>query len=178
MEGKRSVVGTIVLAAVLVLLLLNVVSLSRRCAPIGGPGIGTEAPDFTLPTPTGEPVKLSALRGQVVLLDFWATWCGPCLRKLPWLEQVQEALGPRGFKVLAVNVEGNAPMLQQFLQRRGGKLFALVDDGAVAAQYGVQTIPHVALVDRRGVVQHVQVGGRGTGELRAAIDRALAEPAK
>lgn len=123
-----------------------------------GPQTGQPVPDFTLSDHSGKPVKLSSLRGRVVLLDFWATWCRACIRKMPQIEQLQADLGGRGLTVLAINVEGDRDVVNRFLIRRPLKLTVLLDDRNVANQYAAFALPHVALVDRQGKLAYAGAG--------------------
>ena len=118
----------------------------------------------------GATVSLADHKGEVVLLSFWASWCAPCMREMPFLAGLQQKLGPRGFRVLAVNVEGNKELVRGVLERNKDKpglrdLRLLVDSGAVASRFGVRTLPHLVLLDRKGLVSHVQVGSGGEAEI-------------
>jgi thiol-disulfide isomerase/thioredoxin len=115
------------------------------------------------------------LQGKVVLLAFWASWCDACMRKMPLLERMQADLGRRGLRILAINIEGNAAAVQRFKARRRSPLTMPVDDGRIAARYGVQVLPHLALIDRQGRIAHVQVGARGDETLRARVTEALGD---
>jgi len=164
------------MAIVATLVLLNGRWALRNCEQLRPPRAGAASPVFSLPTPAGQRVALSDLRGKVVLLDFWASWCTVCMRKMPDIEKLQAELGPRGLTVLAINVEGDAKIVEQVAKRRGSKLTMLVDDGSAAASYGVQSLPHLVIVDRHGRLVHVQTGGGRQGTLRRAVLAALQAP--
>ena len=88
-----------VLAAVLIVIGWS------HASRFSAPEVGARAPEFTLPTLDGDSMSLASYRGQVVLLNFWATWCPPCIREMPAMERVHRQLRERGFTVLAVNVD-------------------------------------------------------------------------
>jgi peroxiredoxin len=143
---------------------------------------GKSAPDFSLPTVNGNSVKLSDQRGKVVVLDFWATWCGPCRASLPHLEQAaeNEAWADRGLVVWAVNCRQSMEDVSYFIQDSRFTFTALVDsDGKVNSEYGVSGIPMTVIVGRDGKVRNVFVGwGDETGrEIDEAIEKALNESA-
>ncbi len=111
------------------------------------------ATDFTL-TVEGKPGQtqsLSALRGQVVMLNFWATWCGPCRQEMPLLDAMAHEFAPRGFTLLGVNVEAADAKLKPFLKKVKLGFPILRDfDNKVAHAYNVQAMPTTLLIDRRG----------------------------
>lgn len=153
-----------------------------RSAPVEAlttaPRVGAQAPDFTLTTLEGRTVQLSALRGQAVLVNFWATWCPPCRAEMPALEQVYRAYRDQGFVVLAVNASdqdgGDVPA---FVAAYGLTFPILLDqDGAVQRRYQVEAFPTSFFIDRRGVVQDVVVGGpMSEAGLRVRVERLLQE---
>jgi len=176
--GRPWAVGAAVFGVALVLLTLRGLWVANRCDALRGLKLGDPAPAFTLPAVDGARTTLTALRGKVVVLDFWATWCRPCVRKLPQLEQLARRLGPRGLQVVLVNVEGDRDKVARFFAaRRGGSAagrgpLVLIDDGRVAARYGVDRLPFVVVVDRRGVVR--LAGGAVAGaELERRLGRLL-----
>jgi cytochrome c biogenesis protein CcmG, thiol:disulfide interchange protein DsbE len=124
--------------------------------------VGQPAPPFSLPAlDGGAQVSLASTRGSVVVLDFWASWCQPCLAALPELDAMARDLGPRGLKVLAINIDEDAAVARAKLGK-GPHLFMPLHDGGskVATQYGVgDALPATVVVDRRGVVKLFQSGG-------------------
>jgi peroxiredoxin len=150
---------------------------SARRGSAGGDGeasalVGAEAPDFTLDGMDGKPVTLSDLKGSVVVLDFWATWCGPCVVAMPHLDKVYQDLKGDGLKVYAVNLREGPEKVKDFMETKGLSLPVLYDkEGEVAKQYGVQGIPTQVVVGKDGTVKKVIVGydPNGDEKLRALL---------
>ena len=123
------------------------------------------APDFTLERLGGGSVTLSDLRGQVVVVDFWASWCGPCVESMPHLQELHERYAGQGVVVLAVNVEEPDERVARFVEEGGYTFTVLLDrDGAVAEAYGVWGIPYTVVVDREGGLHTVFAGPEGAEE--------------
>jgi len=142
------------------------------------PATGQPAPDFTLPGPAGT-VSLSQFRGQVVLLDFWASWCAPCAQSFPWLDTLQKTLLDRGFTVLGVNVDKQRKKADAFLAAHPATFPVAFDaKGEAASAYTLPGMPTSCLVDRQGVLRRVHTGFRPEecDGLEAAIRSLLAEP--
>lgn len=113
-----------------------------------------EAPDFTLSGPDGKPVKLSSLRGKVVLLNFWATWCPPCREEMPSMEKLYQSFrGRPDFVMLAVSSGETKAVVDQFLKKTPYSFPILLDPtGEVSAMYSISAIPTTYLIDAKGVV--------------------------
>ena len=111
--------------------------------------------------------NLPACAGQVVLVDFWATWCAPCKASFPAYSQLQRELAPRGFILLAVSVDKTAGPYDEFL-KRFGPAFPTVRDGAqkLIAEVKVPTMPTSYLIDRKGIVRSVHTGFHGEATVR------------
>jgi cytochrome c biogenesis protein CcmG/thiol:disulfide interchange protein DsbE len=138
--------------------------------------VGRTAPDFTLNNLAGYPVQLSKLRGQVVLVNFWATWCGPCRAELPDMAAVYQAHQAEGFVILGVNNQENAETLSRFLASNTIPYPILLDSNARVTQaYRVSAFPTTFVIDRRGMVRTVMTGSRDYAELEEAIKPLLAE---
>lgn len=117
------------------------------------------APDFNLPRRDGGDLRLSELRGQVVMLNFWATWCGPCRQEMPLLQQLQSKFEPLGFTLVGINVEQDSAAAQQWLAKVPVSFPVVFDRGnRVAASFGVEGMPSSVFVDRAGNVRHVHRG--------------------
>ena len=123
------------------------------------PATSGPAPDFTLEGLDGDAVTLSDLKGQIVVLDFWTTWCDPCVEGLEHLQQVSGDYADRGVVVLAINVEEDRDEVVKFVQDHGLTLRILLDtDGNVTDAYGVQGIPHQVVIDQGGAIHSVPLG--------------------
>jgi peroxiredoxin len=117
------------------------------------------APDFSLPARDGSKVQLSDLKGEVVMINFWASWCGPCRQEMPLLEQIQEKYEPLGFTMLGVNVEPDSAEAEKFLKSVQVSFPILFDrENSVSARFGVEAMPSSVLIDREGNVRHVHRG--------------------
>ncbi len=117
------------------------------------------APDFTLPMLDGGNLRLQEQRGQVVLVNFWASWCGPCRQEMPLLDRMHQRYQDAGFVVLGVNVEGDKRLAQGLVQQTGVNFPILIDqDQKVSALYDVSAMPSSVVLDRNGVVRYVHLG--------------------
>jgi peroxiredoxin len=119
------------------------------------------APDFTAETLDGQTIRLSEYRGKVVLLNFWATWCPPCVRETPRLVQVAEQFNDQGLVVLGVNTtfQDDVTKVRQFVADQGIGYQVLLDpDGAVGEKYPARLMPTTYLIDRDGRIVHTKVG--------------------
>lgn len=137
---------------------------------------GKPAPEFELKTLDGKGVKLSDLKGKVVVLDFWATWCGPCVVALPKIVKLADEYKPAPLQLVAVNLEQSEAEISKFLTRtKIDPTVALDSDGAVSRLYRVDAIPKTIVIDQEGVVRDVIVGGGDEAEdrLRNALDKLL-----
>ncbi len=120
---------------------------------------GEMAADFTFADLEGKSVTLSKLRGKVVILDFWATWCGPCRKTMPLLQQYYSETRPPEVEVFGVNVwERNPGGVKPFIESNGFKFPILLGDNAVAEKYGVRGIPTLVVIDKDGKVAYRHVG--------------------
>jgi cytochrome c biogenesis protein CcmG/thiol:disulfide interchange protein DsbE len=150
--------------------------LTRRANIVPSPLPGRAAPDFELRTLDGEALRLSDLRGQVVLLNFWASWCLACIDEHPLLVEAERRWGPDGLRVVGVVYQDNRANAQAWMRDKGGN-WANVLDGAsrVAIEYGLFGVPETFLIDRRGVVAHKQIGPVTAEVLSTWIPRLLAD---
>lgn len=131
-------------------------------------GDQVHAPDFTLQALDGTQVSLKGLQGQVVVLNFWATWCPYCVAEMEELDAAAGRLAPRGVKVLAVNIMQRETIegIRAFLGDKQHHYLVLLDRGSkVADAYGVSGIPTTYIIDRQGRLRRVKNGPLGPGEL-------------
>jgi cytochrome c biogenesis protein CcmG/thiol:disulfide interchange protein DsbE len=139
--------------------------------------IGKPAPEFDGKGLDDKPVKLADLKGRVVVLDFWATWCPPCVMSIPHIQAVSEKFAGKPVTVLGINQDqGDADKVSAFVKDKGLTFRHLMDDGEVGQRYGVTGIPCTVLIDKDGVVQDVTVGFDPAGEekLSGNIEKLLA----
>ena len=152
-------------------LLLAVTACNKQEAPATE---GAQAPDFTLNDLSGRPVQLSSLRGKVVLLNFWATWCPPCREEVPSLLRLNQSLQGKAFQMLAVSVdEGGREAVQAFFRKQGAALPALLDtEGKVSRLYGTTGVPETFVIDSRGVIVKKVLGpiDWSSAEVLSALD--------
>jgi peroxiredoxin len=117
------------------------------------------APDFTLKSRDGSNIKLSELRGQVVMINFWASWCGPCRQEMPLLDQLYQRYQPMGFTLLGVNVEEDSTAADKVLKQIPVSFPVLFDsENSVSESYQVRAMPSTFLIDRNGNVRYLHKG--------------------
>lgn len=119
-----------------------------------------QAPDFKLDSRAGTPVSLSQLKGQVVMINFWATWCGPCRQEMPHLESMYKKYNKMGFTLLGVNVEPDSKAANDFLAKQTPVTFPILYDteSKVTSLYNVNSMPSTVFVDRKGNVRLLHRG--------------------
>jgi peroxiredoxin len=147
--------------------------------PATGLGEGDRAPDFAAPSLVGEGrVELSDYRGKVVYLDFWASWCAPCLKAIPEIEKIRTEMPKDSFQVVAVNLDQKKKKALRFLEKHPvGYPSASDPKGRLPGQYGLETMPTSYLIDADGVIRYVHPGFKaGDGdalrrEIRALLER-------
>ena len=123
------------------------------------PQIDNPAPDFQFQNPEGQPVSLSDLQGKPVLINFWATWCSPCIYEMPYLQQVYEEWSDKGLMVLAINIGESSAQVEAFMQSHDLSLPVLLDTNQDTAQgYNIQYIPSSFFIDKDGIIQEKIVG--------------------
>jgi peroxiredoxin len=125
----------------------------------GNIAAGVPAPGFQLQSMSGKPLALSDLKGQVVLINFWASWCGPCRQEMPILEQLYRSYQAAGFTLVGVNVEPSLGDARKFLKDTPVSFPILFDpESKVSKLYEVSGMPSTIIVDRNGVVRYVHHG--------------------
>jgi cytochrome c biogenesis protein CcmG/thiol:disulfide interchange protein DsbE len=146
---------------------------------VPSPLVGRPAAAFSLRTFEGAPVTLEALRGKVVVLNFWASWCHPaCYEEAPALERGWRAYRDQGVVVVGVDIQDTAEAARKFI-RDFGLTFPNVQDpnGKVSVDYGVYGVPETFFIDRQGRIRSKHVGALTDEVFRATVDRLLAERA-
>jgi cytochrome c biogenesis protein CcmG/thiol:disulfide interchange protein DsbE len=122
------------------------------------PRIGTPAPDFTVQD-TERKVSLGDLRGQIVVLNFWATWCPPCIEEMPSLVQMQQRMKGQGVTVLAVSVDEDASAYHRFVKDHNVNLLTVLDEAQKSnSLYGTFRYPETYVIDRNGIVRRKFIG--------------------
>jgi cytochrome c biogenesis protein CcmG, thiol:disulfide interchange protein DsbE len=138
---------------------------------------GDHAADFQGKTLAGESLKLSSLRGKVVLLDFWASWCEPCKKELPLLAKMAPRLKQRGIEIVAVNIDENRQNAEAFLRAHNLALTVVPDaDKSIVGKYEPPKMPSSFVVDRAGIVRSVNDGFEPGDESK--IEQQLTDLAK
>ncbi|HEX2194349.1 MAG TPA: TlpA disulfide reductase family protein [Candidatus Limnocylindria bacterium] len=163
----------LVVAAVLPLLLLAGWAglLLARDSGARGASIGSQAPEFSLADLDGDPVRLADLRGRPVIVNFWASWCGPCVEEFPLLSEAATRHAGDGLALVGIVFRDNSEAARAFMQRMGASWPAAMDPGeATAQEYGIYGPPETFFIDAEGTVVARQIGPLG----RADLERHLA----
>lgn len=162
----------------LVVLALATAALARASGPVRP---GQPAPELRLPKADGTVVSLAGNRGKVVLVDFWASWCGPCKASFPALDALYQELRDRGFEVIAVNVDERRTDANAFLADKPHTMSVVFDPkGTAPSAYGVTGMPTSFLIGRDGRVRFVHIGytSKTVEAYRREIEQLLAETAE
>jgi len=135
------------------------------------------APDFTLPTfPNDAQISLQDFKGRVVYLDFWATWCPPCRKSFPWMDEMHARYKDDGLAIIAVSVDKKRELIEEFIKKME-PTFTIASDpsGAVAKSYKLRGMPSSYLIDRNGVLVKTHMGFRNKdkAKMEAAIKTLL-----
>jgi cytochrome c biogenesis protein CcmG, thiol:disulfide interchange protein DsbE len=161
--------------------LIAALAVAFAASPAHAVEAGAPAPGFSLPNAKGEPVALDKLRGKVVYVDFWASWCGPCRRSFPWMNEMQQKYGAKGFTVVAINVDKKRADADKFLALLPAGFPVVYDEtGATPAAYAVKGMPSSYLIDARGNVSYVERGfvDESRGPLEERVKALLAAAGK
>ncbi|RME43347.1 MAG: TlpA family protein disulfide reductase [Caldilineae bacterium] len=136
--------------------------------------IGNIAPNFTLGSNRASRVSLSGLRGKVVILNFWATWCPPCQHEVPALQAVHNEYGPQGVVVLAVNEGEKIETVERFANDHGISFAVWLDeDGWAGHLYNVRAIPTTYFIDREGIIRAVHFGSMTQEQIVTQLKKLL-----
>ena len=128
------------------------------CLPVAA---GETAPDFTLPKVGGGEITLSDLRGRVVYLDFWATWCPPCRKSFPWMDEMQQRYRDDGLVIVAVSIDRKQELIGRFIREvQPGFIVAHDQTTVVFNRFGVQAMPTSYLINRAGNIVYTNTGFR------------------
>lgn len=180
---KKARQNNILLAAALVLILGGlgtIIWMSLKTAvpqpttnSYGAPALaqkGGTVTDFSLGSLDGSQIALADYAGDVIIMNFWATWCPPCRAEMPGINRFYEAHQDEGLVVLAINAQEDAATVRPFIQNNNFSFPVLLDlEGRVASQYSTRSFPTTFIIDRDGVIQHVQTGEISEDELARVV---------
>ncbi len=155
-----------VLSALIVLCLLVITA----------PAYAVQAPQFSLKDANDKTVSLKSMRGKVVYVDFWASWCIPCKQSFPWMNEIQQRYKQQGLEIVAINLDENRLDAERFLEQvKPGFTIAYDPAGETAEKYDLQVMPSSYLIDRKGNLVHMHRGFNGGAkhELEQQIQKAL-----
>ncbi len=146
-----------------------------KAASLRPAGERKPAPDFALKDADGRTVRLSDYKGKVVLLDFWATWCGPCRMEIPWFIEMQRQNRDRGFEVLGVSMDDNGwEDVKPFLAEMQVNYRIVIGNDKTAEVYGgVESLPTTFLIDREGRIAVVHVGLTSRKDIQDGVEQLL-----
>jgi DsbE subfamily thiol:disulfide oxidoreductase len=171
----------VVVVLAVTLMIFSAVHFSRRGGQSGLSGSapaalrGKQAPDFELASLDGKTVRLADFRGKAVLLNFWATWCGPCRIEMPWFAGLQDQYGSQGFQIVAVALDDNADnSVAKFAKEVGANYPVLLGKDAVGDAYGVDAMPQTFYLNRDGKIVNRMIGLGSRREMEENIKAALA----
>ncbi len=162
----------IILVSVITLILV-LAGCSTDSEPSQGPQVGNQAPDFQLPSLDGQVVSLSQFLGKPVLINFWASWCGPCRDEVPFLQEVFEdkEWAEQGLVLLAINVGEKPDTIENFMESFALSFTVLLDTNLdIARMYRARSIPMTFFIDRNGIIKDVKFGSFAN---KKEIDRRL-----
>ena len=174
-KGNRNPLALVVVALVAAGMLYFGMHMSRRSGTTPFITKSSPAPDFTLESLEGKSVRLSDLRGKAVLLNFWATWCGPCKIETPWLVELQNQYGHDGLQVVGVEMgDDSKDDITKFAKDMGMNYPILIGKEAVGEAYGgVPALPETFFIGRDGKIVDKIIGLRGKAEIEDSIKKAL-----
>jgi thiol-disulfide isomerase/thioredoxin len=176
-RNSRNPLALVVVAVIAAAMLYVGFHMARRTGEEAPPILGktTPAPDFTLEKLDGGSMKLSDLRGKAVVLNFWATWCGPCKIETPWLVEMQNEYGAQGLQVVGVAMDDSGKDdIAKFAKDMGMNYPVLLGKEAVGDEYGgVPALPESFFIGRDGKIVDRIIGLKGRSEIEDSIKKAL-----
>ena len=176
---RRNPAALFFVAAIVAALLFVGFHAARRNTASADPldPTGKPAPDFTLQTLEGKNVTLSSLHGKGVLLNFWATWCGPCKIEMPWFVELQKEYGPQGLQIVGVAMDDSSTQdIQTFVKEMGVNYPVLIGKEAVGQAYGgVDVLPTTFFIDRDGKIVAREFGLQSRGLFVDNIKKSLGQ---
>ena len=178
---KRDPFVIVAVAIVVAVMLVFALKLARRSAHVSGTALtqNGDAPDFTLQSVEGKTIRLSDFRGKPVVLNFWATWCGPCKIEMPWFVDFQKQYGPSGVQFLGVAMDdASTKDIAEFANSMKVNYPILIGKESVGDAYGgVQFLPETFYIDRNGKIIDKAFGLKGRGEIEDDIKKIVASAA-
>ena len=163
------------LAAIPIIALL-VFGLTRDAKVVPSTLPGRAAPDFKRETLSGDSLQLASLRGNVVVLNFWASWCIPCLEEHPLLVAADERWREQGLRIVGVVYQDTPTNAREWLKERGGSWTNILDPGSrLSIEYGLFGVPETFFIDRGGVVRYKHIGPLNANDLSTWITKLLAD---
>jgi len=183
---KRNAAAIVVVALVVAVMIFAGVKSSRgpKVSPLIGnaqpissaDAKGRQAPDFALQDLQGRQVRLSDFRGKAVLLNFWATFCGPCKVEMPWLVELQKQYGPQGFEIVGVALDDSGKeTIEKFAKEMGVNYTILQGQDAVGDAYGAVGLPATYYIDRNGKIIDSALGLVSRSEIENSIKKSLTD---
>jgi len=172
---KRNPLALVVVALVVALMLYVGFHMARRTGSTPRLAKSTIAPDFSLESLDGKNVRLSDLRGRAVLLNFWATWCGPCKIEMPWFVELQNQYGREGLQVVGVAMDdASKEDIAKFAKEMGVNYPILIGKESVGDQYGgIPALPETFFIGRDGKMVDKIIGLKGKGEIEESVKKSL-----
>src|SRR5512140_1152136 len=144
---------------------VGLVAALAMALPVVGATPSGPAPEFTLPEKGGGQVDLAKYKGQVVMLNFWASWCGPCREEMPLLENIYKKYNKMGFTLIGVNVEPDSKAAEGFLKQTPVSFPVIYDkDSTVSKAYDVSGMPSTVIIDRKGNIRVLHRGYKAGDE--------------
>jgi thiol-disulfide isomerase/thioredoxin len=178
---NRNTVVLIVMILAVTLMLIGGRYLNQRGGMAGGTASlagadikGVEAPEFELKALDGKTVKLSDLRGKAVLLNFWATWCGPCRVEMPWLVELQKKYGDQGLQIVGIAMEDDPGPVEEFTKQLGVNYIIVMGKNSVAEAYSALAFPTTFYIGRDGKIIDRHIGLVSLSEIEGHIKTSLA----